>query len=769
MPNNREQQNDNAAGPRGDDDLELSRTVFLRHAAFSSPDSLARDTIRRYASFLGKTAGPTIARWSASGEGWGNWLNLEWLKGASPVRRRATGKVAKQAATARSVSVPTAENEGLTATAPEWAFADRVEGSSTPAPLEPESPVSSRLAIAGVPGASILTTAGGAGPSVHRAHTGIETDRPRAGLPASGDDRKPHPAAEHQGQQERETFPEPACIEPSASFTSTPAITGGNPGGHPTILSTVTERGAAKTFYGPPIFQRSHVRRVRAAEGHAGSPENLVSASAGRPGLSGRTDHDTKFAKQQAIQAEQDASPMLNKSTGAVGAASPVEPVLLQPSALASAKVPKSFDAQQALHRSYSQPDSAESIISDSAAEASPVGTRAGWKTDFATSSADPPRELSGPVRNSDAAPVAGSVLIRSGNTTSLRAATMVQLHPGRATRAQSVAATGAASSPTVPPEKSTLSGIPKDDSSSHAQTAAPEAVSGGHNQDSSAVWAAGESTYAFVQARRAAALYAPEVQRFGERLLQRHRDVLIAAAGAGSRTGSAASDPVVLATAPAQQPVAGAPIALSAPSVGNQSSNENATVLQTAARDPERTASDSDFVTPDSRVESPSPHSAGHPAVMAEGTLEASRTADMVFAEHSSPEFTTGNPVGVGFAGARNEPPARDHLGSTVARTGQASPMSSTGFEAAPMVSRISLKTGAAPFPAPPSKCSGPRYTVRFNPASRAQPTSMRAHQARPRSLRLRQSRQVEIPETRVSPELEANHLPAIIWDRRL
>lgn len=769
MPNDKEQHNDNAAGPRNDADLQLGRTVFLRHAAFSTPDSLARDTIRRYASFPGKTAGLTIARWSASG----NWLNLEWLKGASPVRRKATSKVAKQAATARSVPVPTAGNESLTATAPQWASADRVEASTTPAPLEPESPITGRLAIAGVPGASILTTAGGAAPSVYRARTGIETDRARTGLPVSADDQKLHHPGEHQGQQERETIPEPTGIGPSASFTSTPAFTGGIPGGQPTIHSTVTERRAAKTFHGPPIFQRSHVRRVRAAEGQAGRPENVVSGPAGRPGLPGRTDNDTNFAKQQAIHAEQDASPMLNnpkapgdaaspvssmlnKSTGAVGAASPVEPVLLQPSALASAKVPESFDAQQALHRSYSQPDSAESITSDSAAAASSVGTRVGSNNDPSASPAGPPAKLPAGILNSDAAPAVSSVVVRSNNTSSLTPAALVQSHPvqsaiqrhrdgggnsnppllstsggpTRIARAQSAAESRAASSPRVTPEKSTLSAMPKENSSSPGHMADPEAVnldivSRGSAQVSSTISVLGESTYRFLQSRRAAALDVPAVQKFSESLLQRHGSVLIANAGteAGSRTDSPASRAVVQPTATPQQFEAGAAIALSARTGGNQSANENLTVLRAATldpplanklspledltparnaasdgegHDPDHPAYDRDPAKPDSS-ESPSPHSAGHPAVMAERTLEAAHTVGMVFSEPASLESTIGNPEGASFAGAGNEPSARDHLGLMVARTGQASPLSSTGFEATPMVSRTSMKTSSA------------------------------------------------------------------------
>jgi hypothetical protein len=690
MANDREEHNGNPTGTRDDDDPQLGRSVFLRHAVFSSPDSLARDTIRRYASFLGRTADITIARWTTSGEGRGDWLNLEWLRGVSPVRRKAISRVAKQAAVARSVSVPAAENKSLTSSAPELTFAGRVEGSATPAPLEPESPVSGGLAIAGVPSASTLTAAGGVGPSIHRAHTRIETDRARTDLPTSGDDRKPHPAPEHQGQPEHETIPRPG-IEPSASFTSTPAFTGGIPGGHPTIHSTVTERRAAKTFHGPPIFQRSHIRRVSAAEGHAGRSENLVSASAG-----------------------QDASPMPSKLKAPGDAASPVEPALLRTSALGSANGPESFDAQQVLHKTYSQPDSAESTASDSAAAASPVGTSAESNN---TSSLAPATLVHGhPVqsaiqRHRDAARNSNPPLLAPTSDS-----------PAHIARDESAAGSRAAHSPSVTPKKSTLSAIPKENSSSPGHTAdpkavAPEAVSAESAQVNSTIGGLGESTHRFLQSRRAAALYVPAVQRFGESLLQRHRSALVASAGteAGSRMDSAASGPVVQLTA----------IPLHEATLGNQSSHENPPVLRSAAldptpaskasplrgfspginvdshlaaRDPEHLVPDRDIATPDSKVETQSFHSIGQMEVVPESTVLAPGSAEIVLARHASSHSTTANRGEASFAGATSEPIAvQNQFGSIVADANEASPLSLAGFDATLRVSHASPNAGGA------------------------------------------------------------------------
>ncbi|MBV8113649.1 MAG: hypothetical protein JO300_02840 [Silvibacterium sp.] len=274
-------------------------------------------------------------------------------------------------------------------------------------------------------------------------------------------------------------------------------------------------------------------------------------------------------------------------------------------------------------------------------------------------------------------------------------------------------------------PEKSTLSGMPKENSSSPAQTVGPEAVSGGSGQVRSTTSGPGESSYRFLQSLRAAALYVPEVQRFGEGLLQRHRSVLIASAGTevGSRSDSPASRPVVqLAKPTAQQPVTGAAVALPTPTLGNPSSNENPSVVRAAAldplstskaspltdlsparnaashavaHDPENPASVRDSAKPDSNVESPSLHSAGEVQVAAESTVQTPGAFEMILARHASPDSTTANPGDASFAGEVSEPAAaQDPSVSTAAGTG---PASLAGFEAAPTASRTSLKTGVA------------------------------------------------------------------------
>jgi hypothetical protein len=739
MQNDMERTNDNAVGSRDDDGLQLGRSVFLRHAAFSSPDPAGRDTIRRYASFTGRAGGITIARW-ISGDGRSNWPYLGQLKGALLLGRKSTSEFPRQAAAARSFVVRAAENEGRTASGISPTPPDRIEAPATLTPLTSESSVSGAVTASSVGFGSSIP-----GSSISR---GVETDRARTALPLASETRTLHLAEERMGPLDDGTIPASTVLKAAASLRPMSTPTAGIARGQHTVLSRVVESRAAKTFQGPPIFQRSHLQHVRAEEGNAGMSKSVGSPPAERAGLSGPAGGHPRSAGGQLIEAEQHAAAMPRESREPGAATFPVEPVLLRPSPFASANAVESFDARTARH-SNSQANSPETIRPDSAAMALQTAARTERNNDHATSSAGPPPEPLQPIQNSHGEPVTPSLDVPNIRTSFAGTETLIKHYPrhgaklsrrdsGRAPSlpllasttegpahiapAQLGAVAGAAHSTAVKPEKIMLSCAQKESSASNAPVALPEPMKGLDRQVDLAAKTPGESTQRFLQSRSAAALHVPKVQRFAEGLLQRHTSLPIAnvGAGAGSGVGPTPSRPVVQwAPAQAQHSAAASAIAPPPPAFGAQSTSGDLAVMRAVALDPqqastaspltnllstpnasahepERLASGRDPVTQDSRSESPS-HFSGRPAVMAESSVEPPGAVAMALAPHGSADSASENRAAPSFAGARNERAGHEHLRSAVAETGQASPGSSAGLEAKQMVSGGSPKISAS------------------------------------------------------------------------
>jgi hypothetical protein len=269
---------DSTAHRAPDDGLRLGRSIFRRHAAFASPDSIGAETVQRYASFLTSPAGMTIGRWSSS-EGWQDLPIFEWQQSASPFRSKPKAGIARQAAAVRSAGTHGEEQAVLPVmrSAEASSRAASVPGAQPHATLDRSlsthlaAPASEQVLRA--PALNYEHSAqsdtppsgadlgGGMAPTLRAPVLDYEDPKGPAAAPSSGPDIAGSFVARKAGADRR------AAETGRAAAPS--AHTAGNdtPAGAPTSLaSAARERQEATTVAGRPIF-----RRATAARSHTGA------------------------------------------------------------------------------------------------------------------------------------------------------------------------------------------------------------------------------------------------------------------------------------------------------------------------------------------------------------------------------------------------------------------------------------------------------------------------------------------------------------------